>query len=101
MKLRNKKVQLSGACHCFLLGLLGVFAIKCLNLKLQKHLTAFLSFPLCLRRCVINDILLATAVFFISWTSVNHRAWQWRSVQVDVSCVGYGHLAVFIWGISF
>lgn len=37
------------------------------------------------------DIFMA-AVLFISWTSVTHRAWQWPSVQVDVSCVGYGHL---------
>lgn len=49
------------------------------------------------------DILLVAAVLFISWTSVNHRVWPWPSVQVDVSCVGYGqfHFSCFIWGIYF
>lgn len=56
-----------------------------------------------LRWCVIVDIFFMAAVLFISWTSVTHRAWQWPSVQVDVSCVGYGllHFSCFYLGDFF
>ena len=47
-------------------------------------------------RWSLKDILLMTPSLFISWISMKHRVWQWPSVQVDVSCLGYGHLQLFL-----
>lgn len=91
-----------------------LFVVPCFILKVDQQFTLcspyiedqcviFCLPPVSLRWCVIVDIFFMAAVLFISWTSVTHRAWQWPSVQVDVSCVGYGllHFSCFYLGDFF
>lgn len=73
--------------------------------RLSLHLIyvlrqSFFAFPP-LRWCAVKDILLVTAVLFISWTSMKHHVWQWPSVQVDMSCFGHLQFNCFYLGDFF